>query len=58
MKLKFVNSAVGKLNKHFVTGTVYRNKYHFYSLAVKAGVYIDVGRVVDPFLKLSNVLRG
>ena len=30
-------------------------KYHFYSLAVEAGVYSDVGRVVDLCLKLSNV---
>ena len=42
-----------------VTGTGYRYKYHFYSLAVEAGFYRDVGRVVvDLFVKLSNVHSG
>ena len=41
-----------------VTGTGYRYNYHFYSLAVEAGFYSDVGRVVDLFVKLSNVHRG
>ena len=32
--------------------------YDFYGLVVEAGFYSDVGRVVDLFVKLSNVHRG
>ena len=35
-----------------------RYTYHFYSLAVEACFYSDVGRVVDLFVKLSNVHRA
>ena len=41
-----------------ITGTGYRYKYHFYGLVVEAGFYSDVGKVVDLFIKLSNVYRG
>ena len=35
------------------------NRYidHFYSLAVEAGFYVGVGRVIGVFVKLSNVHR-
>ena len=32
--------------------------YHFYSLAVKAGFYGDIGRVIGFFTKLSNGDHG
>ena len=41
-----------------VTGMGYRFKYHFYGLVVEADFHSDVGRVVDLFVKLSNVHRG
>ena len=40
------------------TGTGYRYTYHFYGLVVEAGFYSDVGRVIDLFVKLSNVHLG
>ena len=46
------------LNHCSVTGTGYRYTYQFYSLAVEAGFFSDVGRVIDLFVKLSNVHRG
>ena len=36
----------------------YMYKYHFYSVAVVADFYTDVGRVVEFLTKLSNVYRG
>ena len=38
-----------------VTGMGYKYTYHIYSLAVLAGFYSDVGRVVGFFTKLNHV---